>query len=241
MRTGWPHAAMAANVSGTLVLLVFAEYLPKAWFQAHPIPHTLPFARLLAASARALSPLSWVVERMVRVMIGRKTSDQPTTPLLTREDLIHLTTEGRRDGALTPFESRMIQGVFALSGTRCRDIMAPMDRIIRIEADLPASDLITIARAREVNRFPVYDPARRKYIGIVHIFDVLADESAAGKTARDYMRPPQFVAEHMLVDHVLPRMRATRQPLTLVTDAHYEVIGLITLNDVLRVIVGDEP
>ena len=133
----------------------------------------------------------------------------------------------------------MIKGVFDLSGTRCRDIMVPAERIVRIEADCPASRMIALARERTVNRFPVWDPARGRYVGIVHIFDVLADDGPGERAARDYMRPPQFISGHMLVDHVLPRMRVTRQPMTLVAGDGGEVIGLITMNDVLKVIVGD--
>ena len=52
-------------------------------------------------------------------------------------------------------------------------------------------------------------------------------------------RPPQLVASYLPVDYLLPRMRVTRLPLFLVTDDRYEVIGLITLEDVLREITGE--
>ena len=58
------------------------------------------------------------------------------------------------------------------------------------------------------------------------------------KTARAYMRQPQLVADHTPVDHVLPRMRVTRQPMVLVVDERMEVIGLVTLADVLDEILG---
>ena len=54
------------------------------------------------------------------------------------------------------------------------------------------------------------------------------------------MRPPQLVAAYLPVDHLLPRMRVTRLPLFLVTDDRYEVIGLITLEDVLREVTGED-
>ena len=240
IRLGLPGAAAVANVSGALVLLVFCEYLPKAWFQAVPIQRTLPLAGLLEFTARIFRPFALLVSGIVQLILGKTIGGEKAQPLLTREELIHLAAEGAEIGALTPYEGKMIHGVFDLSGTRCRDIMVPADRIIRIEADLSSEKLIALARERELNRFPVWDPAQKKFIGIVHIFDVLSDPGAAQKTARAYLRPPQFVAGHMLVDHVLPRMRATRQPLTLVTNEPFEVIGLITMNDVLSVIVGSE-
>lgn len=236
--TGIPGAAWIAQVSGTLLLLVFCEYMPKAWFQAVPLQRSLPFAALLEFFARVFRPIGTVISFIVDRTLGKTIEGQPAQPLLTREELIHLASEGARSGALSPFESRMIKGVFDLSGTRCRDIMVPAERIVRIEADYSAERMIALARERVVNRFPVWDPEKQRYIGIVHIFDVLADDRPGAHAAREYMRPPQFISAHMLVDHVLPRMRVTRQPMTLVADEGGSVIGLITLNDVLKVIVG---
>ncbi len=236
--TGLPGAGWIAQISGTLLLLIFCEYMPKAWFQAVPLQRSLPFAHVLEFFARVFRPAGNVVSFLVDRILGKTIEGQPAQPLLTREELIHLASEGARSGALSPFESRMIKGVFDLSGTRCRDIMVPAERIIRIEADYSAERMIALARERVVNRFPVWDPSRQRYIGIVHIFDVLADDRPGEHAARDYMRPPQFISAHMLVDHVLPRMRVTRQPMTLVADEGGAVIGLITLNDVLKVIVG---
>ena len=52
------------------------------------------------------------------------------------------------------------------------------------------------------------------------------------------MKPAQFVAEHTPVDHLLPRLRVTRQKLALVTDHRLDVIGLVTLDDVVDEIIG---
>jgi CBS domain containing-hemolysin-like protein len=52
------------------------------------------------------------------------------------------------------------------------------------------------------------------------------------------MRPPQLVSRNTPVDHVLPRMRVTRQPVVLVTDEKMDVVGLVSLDDVLAEFVG---
>jgi putative hemolysin len=241
LRTRLPHAAAVAHVSGILLLLLFGEYLPKAWFHALPLTRTLPFAWVLEGFARLFRPIGRTVAGLVDALLGSTVEGQPVQPLLTREDLIHLTAESGRSGALSPFESRMIRGVFDLSGTRCRDIMVPADRMVRVDAALSDAELIALARQTELNRFPVWDAGRNRCIGIVHIFDALSDPEPDGKTVKDYMRPPQFIEAHMLVDHILPRMRATRQPMTLVVGPDGAVAGLITINNVLRVIVGQDP
>ena len=97
------------------------------------------------------------------------------------------------------------------------------------------------ARRHSFSRYPLYDPATRTWTGTVHIFDVLADPAVTPESPiAPFARPPQFVAGYTPADHLLPRMRVTRSPLFLVTDNRYEVIGLITLEDVLQEITGEE-
>ncbi|MGD9612029.1 MAG: CBS domain-containing protein, partial [Kiritimatiellia bacterium] len=121
----------------------------------------------------------------------------------------------------------------------CDVLMTPRDKMAVVPSTATPEEVLALARVREFNRLPVYDPAQKSFVGVVHVFDLLADDAPAGKTAADYMRPPQLVASYLPVDHLLPRMRVTRLPLFLVTDDRYEVIGLITLEDVLREITGE--
>ncbi len=228
-----------ASLLSTVGILVFCEYLPKSWFQGFPAHRTLPFARPLWAASRVLAPLSFIVTRTVGLLMpGGASADGAAEPRLTRDELLHLTREGEQTGALTPAESRMIHGVFELGGKTCGEIMVPRERMICVNHDRPADDLLAMARERSVSRFPVLHAGDGRFVGIVNIFDVLADAGAGARQVRDYMGHPQFTAAGTQVDRVLPRMRVTRQPMMLVTDERFEVVGLVTLDDVLDEIVG---
>jgi CBS domain containing-hemolysin-like protein len=231
--------AWLASVLVTVVLVVFCEYFPKAWFQGFPSHRSLPFAPVLQAARWVLSPISVPLMGLVRLLTpGRPREDEKSRPLVTREEIVHLASEGKTTGILTPAEHRMIHEVIELKTKACREIMTPRDRMVCIRQDAPVAELLELARAREINRFPVFDPEKKNFVGIVHIFDVLADVNNTDKQARDYMRPCQFVADHAPVDHILPRMRVTRQHMILVTDDRFEVIGLVTLEDVVGEVIG---
>ena len=238
------HGASGTAVAGILLLLVtlvFCEYIPKAWFQSSPARRTLPFAPLLRAAAWILRPFSFLVNLVVRGVLPRRGAKEVEDKMLvTREELLHLAREGEQSGVLTKHESEMIHGVFELTHKTCDALMTPRDKMAVVPATATPDEILVLARTREFNRLPVYDPAQKSFVGVVHIFDILADDAPAGKTAADYMRPPQLVASYLHVDHLLPRMRVTRLPLFLVTDDRYEVIGLITLEDVLREVTGED-
>jgi putative hemolysin len=229
----------AATVLLVVVMLPFCEYLPKAWFQSSPTLRALPFAWLLKFSGKALLPLSVALGLLMRLMTPRRAAEaRAAQPMVTRDELLHLATEGARTGVITVSEHRMIHSIFELRDTTVGDIMVPKANVVTVQTDMTAEDLVNLARTREFNRFPVYDASKVAYVGIVHVFDVLSDRSSQGKKVSDYMRPPQFVAHETPADHVLPRMRITRQPLIMVLDAQYEFSGIVTIEDVLEEVVG---
>ncbi len=223
----------------TVLLLVLCEYFPKAWFQSFPARRCLPFAPLLLGLSRVLYPVGRPLMRVAQAMLPTpKGEGQKAQPVVTREELIHLAREGQQSGVLTPEEVRMIDGVFELKAMTCAEIMIPREKILYVHHDTSVDDLHLFARAQHVNQFPVFHKEKQQFVGVVYIFDVLADENPAGKTAQDFMRPPQWVMRNTPVDHVLPRMRVTRQPVVLVTDEQYQTVGLVALEDVLEEVVG---
>lgn len=237
---GAPGAAVA-GILLVLVMLTFCEYIPKAWFQSSPAQRVLPLAGILRIASWILRPFSYVVALLLRWALPRhELRTVEDKMLVTREELLHLAREGEQSGVLTQHESEMIHGVFELTHKTCSVLMTPRDKMAFVPVSATPEEILALARTREFNRLPVYDPAQKSFVGIVHVFDILADDAPAGKTAADYMRPPQLVASYLPVDHLLPRMRVTRLPLFLVTDDRYEVIGLITLEDVLREVTGED-
>lgn len=230
--------SVLATVIITLGLLVFCEYFPKAWFQSSPAPRSLLFAPVLAGMARLLRPLSWLFMRIVGVLVPTPASAQVAQPTITREELLHLTKEVQKDGALTNEEVDMIASVMELKTITCGEIMVPRDQIVYVHHDTSVEDLKLVARARPFNQFPVFDRVEKKFVGVVYVMDVLCDPNPEGKCAKDYMRVPQLVDQSVPADHVLPRMRVTRQPVVFVTDGEKGVVGLLPIDHVVSEFVG---
>jgi len=228
-----------ASASATVVLLIFCEYLPKAWFRSFPSRRCLPFAGTLKLIGNILYPVSNFMMHIVKFFTPfMNQTEANISPTITREEVLHLVKEGHKSGSLSNDEVRMITGVFDLKTMTCAEIMIPRKEMVYIHEDTSHDDLVMFARAQHANQFPVFDRERKIFVGIVYIFDVLADSNPAGKTAKDYMRVPQLVGSQTPVDHILPRMRVTKQPMVLVTNETFEVVGYVNLDMVLEEIVG---
>lgn len=228
-----------AMAAATVLLLVFGEYLPKAWFLGRPLERCRHFAPLLSATEIFFRPISVTLIWLTRWLVPgpSKTLTAPTL-LVTREDLKVLAGEGEESGVLTSRERFMIHRVFELSGKTASQIMIPRDQMITVDANASLDLFSSIARETRFTRMPVYTPDDGKYIGIVNIFFVLSSNAKDAAKVADYARPPLFVPENMPVDDILPRMRRFHQPMCLVVDADDKVIGLLTTEDILEEIVG---
>ncbi|MDD2237041.1 MAG: hemolysin family protein, partial [Kiritimatiellae bacterium] len=227
-----------SSILTTLVVLIFAEYLPKAWFQSNPTMRTRHFGRLLRLISHLVQPavrlLVWITKRIFPM----KETHNASHHIITRDELRHLTMETERTGALSERERQMIRGVFDLERKTCRDIMTPRAEMVLVSSGMSREKLLELARRKKHNRYPVSQEADGRIIGIVNILDAAADPLHAAKTAAEYMRPPQFISASTPPDEVLTRMRHTHQPIAVVVGTYDEVMGLVTLEDLLEEIVG---
>ena len=231
--------SIAAFVA-TVLVLVFGEYLPKAWFLSRPLERCRRFSRLLRLSEVVFKPASTAVLWITRWIVPRSTGSLAgSAPFVTREELKVLARESEEHGVLSEEERVMIHRVFELSGKRAREIMIPHDEIIHINLNDTLTAFFNVARSSGFTRLPVYNEEQKKFSAIVNVFDALSYRGDSTDQPLAWLgRPPLFVHEGTPVDDILPIMRRYRQPMCLVTSADENVCGLITTEDILEEIVG---
>ena len=223
----WGAALM--GVVTTLLVLVFSEYLPKAWFQSHPLKRCRPFAIPLRWSAIVLRPIINSINWLTAWIVPPGEEGRPSRPLVSTKDEIDvLAQESAEHGTLSPRQRIMIRRVLELSGKTARAIMTPRDKMVT-------------ATMRQFGhpRLPVLGDDKRTFLGVINFFDVMA---ASGTTAESpihtFIRPPLFIKEDMPLMEIFTKLRGSRQALCLVVNAQNEVTGLITNQNVLQEIVG---
>ncbi|MFC1462163.1 hemolysin family protein [Verrucomicrobiota bacterium] len=223
------------------VVLIFCEYLPKAWFHSRPIERCRRFAGLLRAAEIAFWPISKALIWVTNWLVSRQQthSFSKPVPFVTKEDLKLLAREGEKDGILSPSERVMIHRVFELSGKTAGEIMIPRAEMKTLRTDTKVSEFCETAGAAQLTRMPVYDRKTDTFIGIVNLMYVLSSgPDCRDKPVTEFIRPPLFIPEDMPVDDIFPRLRHFRQPMALVRDKSDKVVGLVTTEDILEEIVG---
>ncbi|WP_040260340.1 MULTISPECIES: hemolysin family protein [Pseudomonas] len=116
--------------------------------------------------------------------------------------------------------------------------------LVVLEHDAPLKDILATFRRHKYSRYPVYDSTRGEFVGLLHIKDLLLDLAAldhvpASFNLAELTRPLERVSRHMPLAELLEQFRTGAAHFALVEEADGKVIGYLTMEDVLEVLVGD--
>ena len=162
-------------------------------------------------------------------------TSQPASPVMRRQELINTLREAQTEGLIGADALSMIEGVFQVSELSARDILLPRAQIDWIDINSPVPQII----ATVISRFPVFEGARDKVIGILLAKDLLRYSTEKDFQIRDWLRPVVFIPESKRLSVLLRDFRDNRNHLAIVVDEYSNVAGIITIEDVLEQIVGD--
>jgi Mg2+/Co2+ transporter CorB len=235
-----------ATVVMTVLIVVFAEVLPKTAAFNAPDRIALAVSRPIDWSVRMLAPIliavEWAVKWMLRLM-GMKVGESesiltPHEELRGAVDLLH------REGGVERLDRDMLSGLLDLRDLTVSDVMIHRTEMITVCADDPAEEVVKTVLEAEVTRIPLWKERPENIIGILHAKDLLrAIQAADGDLAKidvtKIARLPWFVPDVRPLSEQLKAFRRRKTPFALVVDEYGEVMGLVTLEDILEEIVGD--
>jgi magnesium and cobalt exporter, CNNM family len=230
----------------TVVIVVFIEVLPKTIAINTPDRIALLVARPILWLVRLLGPILVGIEALVRWILrlfgARFGTDQAY--LSAHEELRGTVDLLHREGSVEKLDRDMFGGLLDLRELVVSDVMIHRTEMISVCADLPAEELVKAVLAEPVTRIPLWSGKPDNIIGILHAKDLLrAIRDANGNLAtidvKGIARPPWFVPDVRLLSEQIKAFRRRKTPFALVVDEYGELMGLVTLEDILEEIVGD--
>ncbi len=248
---GLPHSAIhvIAFVSGFLLFsslhIVIGEQVPKTLAIRKPEPVSLFIAYPLHVSYVLLFPLTWLLSAAasgILRLLG--VAEASHVDILTDEEIEGLIEVSAEHGKMEAGQATYIQNVFRFGELEVSDVMVHRTRIVALDANLPAPELIKLVLESSYTRMPIYRGEPDDIIGIVHAKDVLrALARAQGDMEKVNMvklsTKPWFVPDTTPLSAQLSAFLKANTHFALVIDEYGEMEGLITLEDILEEIVGD--
>jgi magnesium and cobalt exporter, CNNM family len=230
----------------TVMVVIFAEVLPKTIAINAPDRISLLVARPMKLTVYLLGPLLTVIEAIVLALIkllgikidAHQAILSPTERLRGAVDLLH------HEGKVEKHDRDMLGGLLDLRELQVSDVMVHRTEMVMINADLPAEELVREVLATEYTRIPLWRDKPENIIGVLHAKDLLrAIRASEGDTSRidvsTIALPAWFVPEMRPVSEQLKAFRRRKTHFALVVDEYGEVEGMVTLEDILEEIVGD--
>jgi Mg2+/Co2+ transporter CorB len=230
----------------TVLVVVFAEVLPKTIAFNAPDRMALAAARPMAWVVRVLSPvlvaIEWLVRQLLRLLGVRIGEEQsilaPHEEIRGTVDLLH------REGSVEKLDRDMMGGLLDLRDLTVADVMVHRTEMTTVNADDAAEDIVNAVLKSGFTRIPLWRDKPENIVGILHAKDLLRVlKNAEGDLSQlDVMGialPPWFVPDIRPLSEQLKAFRRRKTHFALVVDEYGEVEGLVTLEDILEEIVGD--
>ncbi|KAB1075758.1 HlyC/CorC family transporter [Methylobacterium planeticum] len=235
-----------ATAGMSVLVIVFAEVLPKTLAISTPDRAALMMARPVAFMVAVLGPLAVAIESLVRLMLrpfgitigAHQSILSPTEEIRGQVALLH------REGGVAKAERDMLGGLLDLSDLSVSEVMVHRTKMRIINADLPSEDIVREVLSSPYTRMPLWRGTPENIVGVLHAKDLLRALDAAGGDASGLRvealaLETWFVPDTTSLRDQLKAFLAKKTHFALVVDEYGEVMGLVTLEDILEEIVGD--
>lgn len=159
---------------------------------------------------------------------------------LNLDELKHVLHDSKEKGVIAFDELRLLCGYLELNQMTIKELVRPRGEILSYNLHEPLDHLIYLFVDQQCSRVPVHTGDIDKVIGIIsaHHFLLHRDKIQTSADLYPYLRKPLFVPEGLIAHRTLQRFEEVGEKMALAVDAHGSVIGLVTREDLIEVLVG---
>jgi putative hemolysin len=233
-------ATIIVVVGITYFSIVFGELVPKRIAQFH----AEGIARFMAPTISALAKLSHPFVYLLSIstdgilrLMGRKDLGSAN---LTEEDIQAMLTEGSQAGLIEKHEHEMVRNVFRLDDRQIASLMTPRSEIIFLDIEEPFEVSLENLINSDHSRFPVCRGGMDDVLGVITAKRLLKQRMKSESTPiTEYLKPAVYVPESLTGMKLLEQFRESGVQMVFVVDEYGEILGLVTLQDVLEALAGE--
>ena len=237
-------ASSYTTIIETILIFVLAEMLPKTYAFEKTEKYALTTAPILIMLVRVLYPIISFVQVIVDFILSKVTTKIDKNSLISANEELRGAIElHHHEGTMIKDDRDMLGSILDLANTDVTTVMVHRSNITSIDVDLPILSIMQQALESGYTRLPIWQDTSDNIIGILNIKDLLKEvHSSKGNlneiNVTKILTTPWFVPETTMLNEQLHEFRIKRNHFALVINEYGDLLGLITLEDILEVIVG---
>ncbi len=245
------NGVVVATLVMTLLVLIFAEVLPKTYAITNAELAASRVSRALTPIVFFLSPVVGIIRILVRGilrLVGVRT-DPEASILAAHQEIADAISLHHSEGMVAKVDRDRLLGALDLKEREVAEIMLHRSDIEMIDADAPSSEILDQCLRSNYTRIPLYRDEPENIIGVIHAKDLLrAVHEKISKNGLESLKDfdilsvamkPYFVPETTSLDDQMREFLRRKVHFALVVDEYGSLQGLITLEDILEEIVGE--
>jgi CBS domain containing-hemolysin-like protein len=226
-----------ASAVMTLAILVLSEIIPKTLGAVHAV-------RLVGVTAYVTQALVVLCLPIVLPLewVNRMAGQNGQRERISRFEVLATIRMGHEGGALGAREMRVLSNLMALGGVRLSEVLTPRTVLFALPAEQTIGEALHGPRPLRFSRIPIYAESPEDIVGYVTRYDLqdAAANGVTGETLASLQRPLLILPELASVADALDRLLVENAHIALVVDEHGGVAGIVTLEDVLETLLGQE-
>ncbi len=252
-RTFGDNGVLIATAVMTVLILIFAEVLPKTYAITNAETAASRVSGPISLVVTIFAPVVAVVQMLVRGVLRMfgVVTDPDEHVLALREEIQGALSLGHEEGVVEKEDRDRILGALDLADRTVEEIMLHRSGIEMIDVTLPPEEILSMALESAHTRLPLYRDNPENIVGVIHAKDLaramdkLGREGAARQDAMarfnvlDVAMEPYFVPETTPLDDQMRQFLRRHTHFALVVDEYGSLQGLLTLEDILEEIVGE--
>jgi putative hemolysin len=237
-----PEGVAVSTAVMTVFVLIFGEITPKTIAANNSERVALFVSKPIRVIIFILRPVVWlfnIVTKVIFKLLGVK--DKGAQPYITEEELKTMVNVSHEEGVLEMEEREIINNVFQFGEMQAKEAMVQRLDMVVINNTESYEEIIEKFKSEKLSRLPVYRDSIDDIIGILNIKDIifLTEKEIENFNIENYIRDAFFTYEFKKITQLLEEMKIEKSQMAIVVDEYGGTAGLITIEDLVEVIVGD--
>ena len=243
-RAAWmePYARVIGLVLGFVLIsfinIVIGELVPKRLALSAPELISGYVSMPMMVLSRVATPFVWLLNLSSGALLRLLRVKGRGSDVATEEEIRLLVAESAEHGVLDRDEHKMVNRVLRLGDRTVDSVMTPRTRIVWLDASASFKDNAEILRSTPYSRYPVYREDESDILGVVEVKRLLRGYAEGKPDIFGQLSKPLYVPATARALDLLEEFRDAETQLALVVDEYGDIVGLVTLNDLLAAIVG---